>query len=142
MPDLKDGYIIGKLINLLENKNKNYLKGITKETFYKVNIYYNWQKIIDFLNNKKNFNSIYLYQKNFYSNDEKLFNFLYDLLKFYSQKISINNNEIKNFNLKYDINISNIQNNSNHNLISNSNILNKDKSFKNRSFNSKQIPKK
>ena len=141
IPDLKDGYIIGKLINLLENKNKNYLKGITKETFYKVNIYYNWQKIIDFLNNKKNFNSIYLYQKNFYSNDEKLFNFLYDLLKFYSQKISINNNEIKNFNLKYDINISNIQNNSNHNLISNSNILNKEKSFKNRSFNSTQIQK-
>ena len=46
------GPIVGKLINLLENKKNNYLKGITKETFYKVNIHYNWQKIIEFLINK------------------------------------------------------------------------------------------
>jgi len=97
IPDLKDGYIIGKLINYLEKKNNNYLKGITKETFYKVNIYFNWQKITQFLINRKLFNSIYLYQKNFYEDDKSLFCFLYDLLHFYFEKENINKAAIKNF---------------------------------------------
>lgn len=97
MPDLKDGYIIGKLINYLEKKNNNYLKGISKETFYKVNIYFNWQKITQFLINRKLFNSIYLYQKNFYEDDKSLFCFLYDLLHFYFEKENINKAAIKNF---------------------------------------------
>ena len=97
IPDLKDGYIIGKLINYLEKKNNNYLKGITKETFYKVNIYFNWQKITQFLINRNLFNSIYLYQKNFYEDDKSLFCFLYDLLHFYFEKENINKTAIKNF---------------------------------------------
>jgi hypothetical protein len=97
LPDLKDGYIIGKLINYLEKKNNNYLKGITKETFYKVNIYFNWQKITQFLINRNLFNSIYLYQKNFYEDDKSLFCFLYDLLHFYFEKENINKTAIKNF---------------------------------------------
>lgn len=97
IPDLKDGYIIGKLINYLEKKNNNYLKGITKETFYKVNIYFNWQKITQFLINRNLFNSIYLYQKNFYEDDRSLFYFLYDLLHFYFEKENINKTAIKNF---------------------------------------------
>ena len=146
IPDLKDGYIIGKIINLLEKKNKNYLKGISKETFYKINIYYNWQNIIEFLINKNTFNSIYLYQKNFYSNDNKLFNFLYDLLKFYYDKENLNKNKFQNYNQKSDINISNIPNISTHNLINNSNISKNisnliDKSKSNNSFNSIPIPK-
>ena len=146
IPDLKDGYIIGKIINLLEKKNKNYLKGISKETFYKINIYYNWQKIIEFLINKNTFNSIYLYQKNFYSNDNKLFNFLYDLLKFYYEKENMIKNKFQNYNQKSDINISNIPNISTHNLINNSNISKNisnliDKSKSNNSFNSIPIPK-
>ena len=146
IPDLKDGYIIGKIINLLEKKNKNYLKGVTKETFYKINIYYNWQKIIEFLINKNTFNSIYLYQKNFYSNDNKLFNFLYDLLKFYYEKENLIKNKFQNYNQKSDINISNIPNISTHNLINNSNISKNisnliDKSKSNNSFNSIPVPK-
>ena len=97
LPDLKDGYIIGKLINFLEKKNNNYLKGITKETFYKVNIYFNWQKITQFLINRKLFNSIYLYQKNFFEDEKSLFCFLYDLLHFYFEKENINKTAIKNF---------------------------------------------
>ena len=149
IPDLKDGYIIGKLINLLEKKNNNYLKGITKETYYKVNIYYNWQKIIDFLINKNSFNSIYLYIKNFYSNDNNIFNFLYDLLKFYhdkeklKEKENISINKYKNNNNKYNINISKIQNISNHILSDNSNytksISNVDKSIQNKTHYSTSI---
>ena len=125
IPDLKDGYIIGKLINLLEKKNNNYLKGITKETFYKVNIYYNWKKIIDFLINRNAFNSIYLYQKNFYTNDKSLFNFLYDLLLFYYEKEKTNKNEFKIFNKNCSKNISMI-----------------DKPIHNKSFNSTPIAPK
>ena len=138
IPDLRDGYIIGKLINLLEKKNNNYLKGITKETFYKVNIYYNWKKIIDFLINRNAFNSIYLYQKNIYSNDKKLFNFLYDLLSFYHEKEKINENEYKNFNKKSN-NIFKNKNLSNYSLIDNNqhskNYSNIDKSIQNKSYN-------
>ena len=147
IPDLKDGCIIGKLINLLEKKNNNYLKGISKETFYKVNIYYNWQKIKDFLINKNSFNSIYLYQKNFYYNDKMIFNFLYNLLKFYSEKenINININKYKNYNHKYHINISNIQNISNYIVSDNSNysknISNINKSVQNKSYYSTSITK-
>ena len=125
IPDLKDGYIIGKLINLLEKKNNNYLKGITKETFYKVNIYYNWKKIIDFLINRNAFNSIYLYQKNFYTNDKSLFNFLYDLLLFYYEKEKTNKNEFKIFNKNCSKNNSMI-----------------DKPIHNKSFNSTPIAQK
>ena len=146
IPDLKDGYIIGKLINLLERKNRNYLKGISKETFYKVNIYFNWQKIIEFLINRNKFNSIYLYQKNFYSNDNKLFNFLYDLIKFYYDKENINKS-FRQKNQKYNIDISNIKNISDHNLPDNNINYSKnsylDKSNQNKSYNSTPIqPKK
>ena len=146
IPDLKDGYIIGKLINLLEKKNHNYLKGISKETFYKVNIYFNWQKIIEFLINRNRFNSIYLYQKNFYSNDKKLFNFLYDLINFYYEKENINK-KFREMNQKYDCNISNIKNISNHNLVENNiNFTNNfsylNKSSQNKSCNSTPIPPK
>ena len=146
IPDLKDGYIIGKLINLLEKKNRNYLKGISKETFYKVNIYFNWQKIIEFLINRNRFNSIYLYQKNFYSNDKKLFNFLYDLINFYYEKENINK-KFREMNQKYDCNISNIKNISNHNLVENNiNFTNNfsylNKSSQNKSYNSTPIPPK
>ena len=146
IPDLKDGYIIGKMINLFEKKNKNYLKGITKETFYKINIYYNWQKIIEFLINKNTFNSIYLYQKSFYTNDKKLFSFLYELLKFYYEKENIIKNKFQNYNQKSETNISNIPNISNHNLINNCNISKNisnliDKSKSNNSLNSMPIQK-
>ena len=140
IPDLKDGYIIGKLINMFEKKNKNFLKGITKETYYKINIYYNWQKIIEFLINRNRFNSIYLYQKNFYFNDTKLFNFLYDLIKFYYEKENLN----KLYNNKFNTNISKIQNISNNNLITDisKNSSNIDKSYQNKSLNSTPIPKR
>ena len=150
IPDLKDGYIIGKLINLLEKKNNNYLKGISKETYYKVNIYYNWQKIIDFLINKNSFNSIYLYIKNFYSNDKNIFDFLYDLLKFYHDKEKIKEKENKykfkiNGDNKYNINISKIQNISNHIISDNSNysksISNYAKSIQNKTHYSTSITK-
>ena len=96
IPDLKDGYIIGKLINIFENKNNDYLKGISKETFYQINLYLNWKKIKDFLINKESFNSIYLYDKNLFKSKQNLFNFLYDLCNYYHHKkiISINNNKI------------------------------------------------
>ena len=96
IPDLKDGYIIGKLINLFENKNNDYLKGISKETFYQINLYLNWKKIKDFLINKESFNSIFLYDKNLFKSKQNLFNFLYDLCNYYHHKkiISINNNKI------------------------------------------------
>ena len=83
IPQLRDGYKFGKIINILENKTENYLKGITDETFYKINIFYNWKNIFEFLSNKSNFNSVYLFEKNFYENNIKLFNFLYDVLLYY-----------------------------------------------------------
>lgn len=139
IPDLKDGYIVGKLINLLENKKNNYLKGITKETFYKVNIHYNWQKIIEFLINKNYFNSIYLYQKNFYDNDKKLFDFLYDLLYFYYEKENMNRNTFNYFKQKTN-NISRIKNTSNHHLIDDNNSeFSKNNSNINRSLQNKSF---
>ena len=89
IPDLKDGYIIGKLIIFLDNKSKSYLRGISDETFYKVNIYLNWKKIKDFLLNKNTFNSSYLYQKNFFEKNKNIFYLLYDLCHYYYIKKEI-----------------------------------------------------
>ena len=89
IPDLKDGYIIGKLIILLDNKSKLYLKGISKETFYKVNVYLNWEKIKDFLLTKESFNSTNLFQKNFFEKDKNIFNILYEILHYYYLKKEI-----------------------------------------------------
>jgi len=94
IPDLKDGYIIGKLINILENKSNNYLKGISKETFYKVNIYLNWKKIKDFLLTKESFYSMNLYQKNFFEKNKNIFYILYDICHYYYIKKDIKNNKI------------------------------------------------
>ena len=111
IPDLKDGYIIGKLIIFLEKKSNNYLKGISNETFYKVNIYLNWKKIKDFLLNKEAFNSSYLYQKNFFEQNKNIFYLLYDICHYYyiekeikckknfcKRSISLNHIENKNKN--------------------------------------------
>ena len=111
IPDLKDGYIIGKLIIFLEKKSNNYLKGISNETFYKVNIYLNWKKIKDFLLNKEAFNSSYLYQKNFFEQNKNIFYLLYDVCHYYyiekeikykknfcKRSISLNHIENKNKN--------------------------------------------
>ena len=111
IPDLKDGYIIGKLIIFLEKKSNNYLKGISNETFYKVNIYLNWKKIKDFLLNKEAFNSSYLYQKNFFEKNKNIFYLLYDICHYYyiekeikskknicKRSISLNHIENKNKN--------------------------------------------
>ena len=89
IPDLKGGYIIGKLINLLDNKSKLYLKGISNETFYKVNIYLNWKKIKDFLLTKESFNTTVLFQKNFFEKDINIFYLLYGICHYYYLKKEI-----------------------------------------------------
>ena len=86
IPDLKGGYIIGKLINLLDNKSKLYLKGISNETFYKVNICLNWKKIKDFLLTKESFNTTVLFQKNFFEKDINIFYLLYGICHYYYLK--------------------------------------------------------
>ena len=91
IPDLKDGYIIGKLINLLENKSTNYLKGISKETFYKVNINLNWNKIKDFLFKKESFNSPEFSQKNFFTKNKNIFYILYNICHYYYRKKELKN---------------------------------------------------
>ena len=93
IPELKDGYIIGKLINLLENKSNNYLKDISKETFYKVNINLNWKKIKEFLIKKDAFNSSYLFQKNFYKKNIYIFYLLYDICKYYYTRKELKDNK-------------------------------------------------
>ena len=93
IPELKDGYIIGKLINLLENKCNNYLKDISQETFYKVNINLNWKKIKEFLIKKEAFNSLYLYQKNFYEKNINIFYLLYDICKYYYTRKELKDNK-------------------------------------------------
>ena len=122
--DLKDGYIIGKLINLLENKSANYLKGISNETFYKVNIYLNWTKIKEFLLKKESFNAIYFSGKNFFTKNKNIFYILYHVCHYYYTKkeiknknplckrsISVKQIKIKNknlLNIKDNINMNNI----------------------------------
>ena len=93
IPELRDGYIIGKLINLLENKSNNYLKDISKETFYKVNINLNWKKIKEFLIKKEAFNSSYLFQKNFYEKNINIFYLLYDICKYYYTRKELKDNK-------------------------------------------------
>ena len=122
--DLKDGYIVGKLINLLENKSANYLKGISNETFYKVNIYLNWTKIKEFLLKKESFNAIYFSGKNFFEKNKNIFYILYNICHYYYTKkeiknknsickrsISVKQIKIKNknlLNIKENINMNNI----------------------------------
>ena len=93
IPNLKDGYILAKIINLMDNQFKNNLKDITKETFYKVNIYLNWKRIKNFLMTKEYFNSSYLYQKNFFEKNKNIFNLLYDICHYYNIKNNIKNNQ-------------------------------------------------
>ena len=111
--DLKDGYIIGKFINLLENKSTDYLKGISNETFYKVNIYLNWNKIKEFLLQKESFNVIYFSPKNFFTKNKNIFYILYHICHYYYTKKEI---KIKNSLCKRSISVKQIKTN-NKNLI-------------------------
>ena len=70
------------------------MKGISKETFYKVNIYLNWKKIKDFLLTKESFYSMNLYQKNFFEKNKNIFYILYDICHYYYIKKDIKNNKI------------------------------------------------
>ena len=130
VPQLRDGFKFGKIINLLENKTENYLKGITNETFYKSNIFYNWKNIFEFLSKKNNFYSIYLFEENFYENNIKLFNFLYDVLQYYHK------NKTHIFKNKSTLN--KMHNNQNISL----NNYNDEKIIKNTPIKSEHFPKK
>ena len=77
----------------MDNQFKNNVKDITKETFYKVNIYLNWKRIKNFLMTKEYFNSSYLYQKNFFEKNKNIFNLLYDICHYYNIKNNIKNNQ-------------------------------------------------
>ena len=94
IPDLKDGYIIGKLIYLLDNKSKNIIKGISNETFFKLNIYLNWKKIKQFLMTKEYFNSSYLYERNFFQKNNNILKLLYDICHYYYIKKDVRNTQI------------------------------------------------
>ena len=126
IPDLKDGYIIGKIIAIIDNKSKNYLKGISNETFYKVNIYLNWKKIKDYLLTKESFNFSYLLPKNFFEKNKNIFYLLYDLCHYYNIKKDIKSNKTfckrsissKQINRKKNVDVKYIKNKINLNDIS------------------------
>lgn len=85
IPKCEDGTYISKIINLLEGKKEDVLKGISNNTFNQTNININWRKISQFMIEKENFKSYYLFKENFYLDHQKLFDFLYDICHYYKK---------------------------------------------------------